>query len=431
MGLIRAALGAAGGTLADQWKEYFYCESLPNNVLVSKGEKRVSGRSSNVRGEPNIITSGSGIAVADGQSMIIVEQGKIVDFSAEPGIFIFDAGGEPSLFAGKGFKEGALGSLKTAWDRFKFGGSPGKDARIYFFNMKELPGNKYGTPNPIPFRVVDTNINLDIDIAIRCHGEYSFHLMNPILFYTNVSGNVPDEYMVETLEGQLKTELLTALQPAFAKISKMGVRYSALPAHTEELADILNEELTEKWRDLRGLEIVSFGISSVSASEEDENLIKEVQKAAIMRDPTMAAAAIASAQADAMRGAATNEGSSVMGFMGMGLAGQMGGMSSPNLFNVAQQQGAQGGMAPQGGMPQGGMPPGGVVAGAGVMPGQQASAEGWTCPQCNHTGNTGNFCSNCGAAKPAAPAAWTCARCGHQGNTGKFCSNCGAPQGGE
>lgn len=421
MGLIRAGAGAIGGTLADQWKEYFYCESMPDSVLVSKGEKRVSGRSSNVKGEPNIITSGSGISVADGQSMIIVEQGKIVDFSAEPGLFVFDAGGEPSLFAGKGFKEGALESLKSAWDRFKFGGSPGKDARIYFFNMKELPNNKYGTPNPVPFRVVDQNIGLDIDIAIRCFGEYSIHLTNPILFYTNVSGNVSDEYTVDTIEGQLKTELLTALQPAFAKISQMGIRYSALPAHTEELASILNDVLTEKWRDLRGIEIVSFGVSSVSASEEDENLIKEVQKAAIMRDPNMAAAAIASAQADAMRGAASNDGSSVMGFMGMGLAGQAGGMNAQNLFNVGQQA-APGGVAPQGGMA------GGVVAGAGVMPGQ-VPADAWTCPKCGHQGNTGKFCAECGTARPeAAPTGWNCPHCGHQGNTGKFCQECGKPQ---
>ncbi len=429
MGLIRAAGGAVGGVLADQWKEYFYCESLPDSVLVSKGEKRVSGRSSNVRGEDNIITTGSGIAVADGQSMIIVEQGKVIDFSAEPGMFIFDSGGEPTLFYGDKFSENVKASLSSAWERFKYGGIPGKDTRIYFFNMKELPGQKYGTPNPVPFRVVDHNIGLDIDIAIRCFGEYSFHLNNPILFYTNVSGNVPNEYTVETIESQLKTELLTALQPAFARISEMGIRYSALPAHTDKLADILNEVLSEKWRDLRGIEIVSFGVSSVTASPEDENLIKELQKSAVMRDPTMAAAALTSAQADAMRAAASNDGSSVMGFMGMGLAGQAGGMNAQNLFAMGQQQQAQGqapaGQVPGGQAPGGQAPVQGVVG--GVVAGGAGAAEGWKCPNCGHEGNTGKFCSECGTPKPA-PASWTCPNCGHQGNTGKFCSECGTPQ---
>ena len=239
MGLIKAAVGAVGGTLADQWKEFFYCESIPVDVLITKGKKRISGRSSNVRGEENIITNGSGIAVADGQAMIVVEQGKVLDFCAEPGYYTFDLGGEPSLFAGGSFKENAAASLRRAWDRFKFGGSPGKDTRVYYFNLKELVGNKYGTPNPVPFRVVDRNIGLDIDISIRCFGEYSYQISNPILFYTNVSGNVSGDYKREELDGQLKSELMTALQPAFARISAMGIRYSALPGHTSELAEDL------------------------------------------------------------------------------------------------------------------------------------------------------------------------------------------------
>lgn len=398
MGLIKAAAGAIGGTLADQWKEYFYCESLTENILVAKGEKRVSGRSSNKKGEDNIITTGSGISVADGQSMLIVEQGKILDFTSEPGLYTFDASGEPSLFAGGSLKGNALASLKSAWERFKFGGSPGKDARVYYFNMKELVGNKYGTPNPVPFRVVDRNIGLDIDIAIRCFGEYSFHIINPMLFYINVSGNISDVYSRETLEGQLKSELMTALQPAFAKISEMGIRYSALPGHTEDLANILNEVLSEKWTNLRGLEIVSFGVSSVKANEEDEKLIKELQKSAVMRDPTMAAASLVGAQADAMRAAGANEGGAMMGFMGLGMAQQAGGMNAQNLFAMGQQ-----------GAPAGGS------GGAGA-------ADGWACPKCNHQGNTGKFCAECGEAKPANEG-WTCS-CGAV-NKGKFCSECG------
>ena len=268
MGLIKAGLGAAGGVLADQWKEYFYSEALPENVLVTKGQKRTGGRSSNTKGSDNIISNGSVIAVADGQTMIIVEQGKIVEVCAEPGEFVYDTSTEPSIFTGDlgtGIKE----TFKNIGKRFTFGGEPPKDQRVYYFNKKELIGNKYGTPSPVPFRVVDKNIGLDIDIAIRCFGEYSYRIADPILFYTNVSGNVESDYVRETIDGQLKSELLTALQPAFARISDMGIRYSSLPGHTTELADALNEVLSGKWRDLRGLEIVSFGVSSVKASEED------------------------------------------------------------------------------------------------------------------------------------------------------------------
>ena len=244
MGLIKAAVGAVGGTLADQWKEFFYCESIPVDVLITKGKKRISGRSSNVRGEENIITNGSGIAVADGQAMIVVEQGKVLDFCADPVYYTFDLGGEPSLFAGGSFKENAAASLRSAWDRFKFGGSPGKDTLGYYFNLKELVGNKYGTPNPVPFRVVDRYIGLDIDITIRCFGEYSYQISNPILFYTNVSGNASGDYRREELDSQLKSVLMSALLPAVARISAMGIRYSALPGHTSELAEALNEVLS-------------------------------------------------------------------------------------------------------------------------------------------------------------------------------------------
>ena len=408
MGLIKAALGAAGGVLADQWKEFYYCEAMPANALAVKASKRVSGRSSNTKGEDNIITSGSVIAVADGQCMMVVEQGKILDVCAESGEYVFDAGGEPSLFAGGSFGENALGSLKSVWERFKFGGTPGKDTRVYYFNTKEIIGNKYGTPNPVPFRVVDRNIGLDIDISIRCFGEYSYKVTNPILFYTNVCGNVAREYTRETIDGQLKSELMTALQPAFAKISEMGIRYSALPGHTMELAQALNDVLSAKWRDLRGLEIVSFGVSSVKASEEDEQMIKDLQKSAVMRDPTMAAATLVGAQADAMRAAASNEGGAMTGFMGLGMAQNAGGMNAQNLFAMGQQQ-AQ---AP-------------VQTPAAPVPTPAAAPEaGWSCAKCGNAGNSGKFCAECGDPKPAD--GWACA-CGIV-NKGKFCAECGKPK---
>ncbi|MCL1835839.1 MAG: SPFH domain-containing protein [Oscillospiraceae bacterium] len=426
MGLIKAALGSVGGVLADQWLEFFYCDSLAEDVMVVKGQKRTSGRSSNTKGEDNIISNGSGIAVADGQCMIVVEQGKILDFCAEPGQYTFDIGGEPSLFAGGGLGQNALASLKSVFDRFKYGGQPGKDTRIYYFNTKELIGNKYGTPSPVPFRVVDQNIGLDIDISIRCFGEYSYRITNPMLFYTNVSGNVADAYKRETIDGQLKTELMTALQPAFAKISAMGIRYSMLPGHTMELADALNEVLSAKWRDLRGLEIVSFGVSSVKASEEDENMIKELQRNATLRNPTMAAAHLVGAQAAAMQSAASNEAAGpAMAFMGMNMAGAAGGMNATSLFEMGQQQQQQQQQQPQQFAPQ-------YAPLNAPEPRRQAQAaapadepSGWTC-ECGHAGNMGKFCMECGKPKPQVDT-WTC-ECGHEGNAGKFCAECGKPK---
>ena len=294
MGLIKAGIGAAGGVLADSWREYFYCDSLEADVLCAKGQKRISdkGRSSNTKGESNIISDGSIIAVNEGQFMIIVEQGAIVDACGEAGEFVFDKSTEPSLFFGE---SGTLGdrikkSFERVGARFSFGGDTGKDQRVYFFNAKEIVGNKYGTAQPVPFRVVDANIGLDVDISVRCNGEYSYKIVDPLMFYKNVCGNVEEPYTRDKIDSQLKSELLTALQPAFAKISAMGVRYSAVPAHTTELADALNEVLSEKWGELRGLKVASFGVNAIAASEEDEQMIKDLQKAAVMRDPNMAAA---------------------------------------------------------------------------------------------------------------------------------------------
>ncbi|WP_369282901.1 SPFH domain-containing protein [Oscillibacter sp. GMB15532] len=392
MGLIKAAKGAVEGALADQWKEYFYCEALPADVLAVKGQKRTSRRSSNTKGSENIITSGSVVAVADGQCMMIVDQGKVAEVCADPGEFIYDASTEPTIFSGD-LEESIRRTFESIGRRFTSGGEQPKDQRVYYFNTKELPGNKYGTPSPVPFRVVDRNIGLDMDIAIRCFGEYSYRICDPLLFYTNVCGNVENSYSRESIDGQLKSELMTALQPAFARISEMGIRYSALPGHTMELAQALNEVLSEKWRKLRGLEIVSFGVSSVKASEEDEQMMKELQRNAVFRDPTMAAAHLTGAQAAAMQSAAANTSTGAsMAFMGMNMAGSTGGLNAQELFRMGKES----------------------------APGQAASAGGWTC-QCGAKA-AGKFCPECGRPRPVQDG-WTCA-CGAV-NKGKFCAECG------
>lgn len=397
MGLMKALTGSAGGVLGDQWKEFFYCDSLNEDVIAAKGRKRVSGRSSNRKGSDNIITDGSVIVVNEGQCMLIVEQGKVVDACAEPGEYTYNTGSEPSLFCGDlgGSIEAVFANIGK---RFSFGGEAPKDQRIYYFNIKELVGNKYGTPNPVPFRVVDTNIGLDMDISIRCFGEYSYRIANPLLFYANVCGNVDDEFTRDQIEGQLKSELLTALQPAFARISEMGIRYSALPGHTTEVADALNEVLSPKWSKLRGVEIVSFGVSSVKASEEDEAMIKELQRNAAFRNPSMAAAHMVGAQAAAMQAAAKNGSGAAVGFMGMNMANQAGGIDAQQLFAMGQQN---------------------VQNVQQSVPAQKEV--GWTC-SCGVSGNTAKFCTECGAPRPAAE--WICS-CG-TANKGKFCMECGA-----
>ena len=425
MGLIKAAIGATGGILADQWKEFFRCDALDDNVLVTKGYKSAGSRSSNTKGTDNIITTGSVILVADGQCMMIVDQGKIVEFAAEPGEYTYDASTEPTIFCGK-FGEGLKESFKQLGKRFTFGGEPPKDQRIYYFNTKELMNNKYGTPNPVPFRVVDNNIGLDIEIGIRCFGEYSYSLTNPMLFYKNVCGNVTENYTRDKMESQMKTELVTALGPALSKISAKGIRYFELPGFTPEIADELNEVLSPKWRDLRGIEIVSFGMSTPTASKEDEDMIKELQKTAVFRNANMAAAYTVATQGEAMKTAAANPNGAMMGFMGMGMAQQAGGASAAQLFQLGQQQAAQ--------------QPAPAPAADGWKCACGATATGKFCPECGAkkpdpkpaggwkcacgTVATGKFCPECGSPKPADDGSWTCA-CG-QKNTGKFCPECGA-----
>ena len=376
-------------------------------MLVRKGQKRVSGRSSNTKGVDNIITKGSVIAVADGQCMIIVDQGRVAEICAEPGEFTYDSSTEPSILCGN-LSQNIPAVFKNIGKRFTFGGEAPKDQRVYYLNTKELIGNKYGTPSPVPFRVVDRNVGLDIDISIRCFGEYSYRITNPVLFYTNVCGNVEQDYQRSEIDSQLKTELLTALQPAFARISDMGIRYSALPGHTQEMADALNTVLSGKWRDLRGVEIVSLGVSSVKASEEDEAMIKELQRNAAFRNPTMAAAHMVGAQAAAMQAAAANQGAGpAMAFMGMNMANQAGGLNAQSLFLMGQQQAAA---APA---------PAPAPTPAPAAPAPDANT--WKCA-CGNLA-TGKFCTECGAKRPA-PEGWVCA-CGAV-NKGKFCSECGA-----
>ena len=418
MGLIKAALGSTSGIFGDQWREYYYCDSMNAEVLVSKGSKRTGSRSSNTKGSDNIISDGAVIAVNEGQCMMIVEQGQIVEFAAEAGEFIWNASTESSVFYG-GFGNGLKGSWENLKRRFTFGGDTAKDQRIYFINMKELPGNKYGTPAPVPFRVVDANIGLDMDISIRCNGEYSYRISDPMLFYKNVCGNITHDYTRSQLDSQLKAEFLTALQPAFAKLSAMGIRYSSLPAHTMEIAQAMNDVLSSKWSVLRGVSIVSVGVNSVTASADDEATIKELQKSAVFRNPNMAAAHMVQAQAEAMKVAAGNGNGAMMGFMGMSMAQTAGGLNANSLYQMGQQQTVT---APAGSwMCRCG------TANTGKFCTECGSEQGWVC-SCGSV-NKGKFCPECGRKKPENEPQYACDKCGWEPEDPrkppKFCPECG------
>ena len=404
MGLIQAGVVAAGTVLADQWKEYFHCDALDESVLVAKGVKQV-GKGSNTKGSDEVITSGSTIIVNEGQCMIIVDQGEITEVCAQPGAFTYDASTEPSIFSG-GLGEGIKKSWETFKRRFTYGGDAAKTQRVYYFNTKRIYDNKYGTPAPIPFRVVDKNIGLDVDIALRCNGTYEFQMIDPILFYKQYAGNIKDKFTRDEITDQLKGDMLTVLQPAFAEISEKGVRYSAVPAHADDLRDIMNRLLAPSWGEKYGLTLTNITFNSLKASEEDEARIKELQMNATMRDPNMAAAQLVGAQAQAMQAAASNESAGpMMAFAGMNMATNAGGANASNLFAMGQQQQQmQQQQAPQQPMMQ---PAGGAS---------------WTCA-CGNV-NSGNFCSNCGQPKPST--SWTCS-CGNV-NEGNFCPNCGKPR---
>ena len=416
MGLIKAAFGAAGGALADQWKEFFYCDALDKEVLVKKGQKRTSSRSSNTRGNDNIISNGSGIAVADGQCMIIVEQGKIVEVCAEPGEFTYDTSTEPSIFTGS-LGESVKDTFKLIGKRFTYGGDTAKDQRVYYFNTKEILDNKFGTPNPIMFRIVDSRIGLDMEADVRCNGVYSYRIIDPILFYTNVCANVTDEYRREEIDGQLKTEFVDALAAGFGALTALELRPSQINSHTRELKDAMNEELSRDWSEKRGITIVSIAMNPVSLTEEDAEALKRYQRAYTTgRDPSMAGGVMVDAMAGAMGDAANNAGGAMNGFVGMGMGMNMMGGQASNLFAMGQGQQP----APQQG-------PNPQFASAQPAPAESETpaADGWTCA-CGNV-NTGKFCTNCGQPKPEPqPTGWTCA-CGTV-NSGNFCQNCGQPK---
>ena len=387
MGLIKAAIKSVGGVFADQWKEYFTCDALSSDELVKKGEKHNSKRSVNTKGSDNVISNGSGIVVADGQCMMIVDSGKIVEFSAEPGEYTYDSSSEPSIFYG-GFGKGLLDSFKAMGRRIGYGADEARDQRVYYFNTKEILDNKFGTPNPVPFRLVDKRIDLDIDVSVRCAGVYSYRISDPMKFYKSIAGNLSGTFYRSSLDSQLKSEFISSLQPAFGRLSQMGMRPNEIVTHTTELEEALNNVLSDKWGENRGLEVATVAIATLTIPEEDQELIKNAQMSVVYSDASRAAGLFVSSQAEAMKKAAENKNGAYAGFMGMNMAG---GADTSSLFKMAQEK-----------------------------KDKEESGDFWTC-SCGAK-NKGKFCTECGAQRRTL-SSWVCS-CGAV-NTGKFCSECG------
>ena len=460
MGLIKAGIGALGGVLADQWKEFFYCDALDMDTLMVKGQKRTSGRSSNTKGSDNVISNGSGIAVADGQCMIIVEQGKVVDVCAEPGEYTYDTSTEPSIFAGS-FGDSLKQTFKAIGKRFTYGGDTGKDQRVYYFNTKEIMGNKFGTPTPIIFEVMNKRLGFSRTVSIRCNGVYSYTISDPLLFYTRVAGNVSDAYTRDIIDAQLKAEFVDALQPAFGALAEQELRPAQIPAKATELKKAMNDALQTEWVESRGISVAKIALNPITLDPEDMKKIQEMEDSASYgQNAFMMGGRMTTATANAMETAAGNASGAMTGFMGMGMAGNaMGGG-----FNQAQSF-YQMGMQQQQQMAQQAAPAPAAPAAEGWKCACGATATGKFCPECGGkkpepkpvdgwqcscgataTGKfcpecgakkpedngwkcacgatvTGKFCPECGSPKPADDGSWTCS-CG-QKNTGKFCPNCG------
>ncbi|MDR0294347.1 MAG: SPFH domain-containing protein [Oscillospiraceae bacterium] len=374
MGLIKAIVNATGGVLADQWVDFFTCDAMPHEVLMRPGTRPQQGRSGNTKYSENIISNGSKINVADGQCMLIVENGRVADFCAEPGQYTYNNTVQPSLLGG-GLKD--LGpSFRQIGKRFTAGGAPTDQQKIYYINTKECIGNKIGWGN-IPFR----DSEFQMTVRVQGFGQYSFKITNPLLFYTNVAGNREGEYRRDDLTSQMKSEVISALQPALGRIAAQRVAYDMLINYPREIGAALNEEMSAEWSERRGIEIVSLAMESVTVDEQSAKKIEQLQEARALSNPVMAAGRLAAGQASAMETAAGNTGGAVGAFMGMGMAQNAGGMNAASLF----QMGAD---APQGGVPQPPQQP---------QPPQPPAAAPKFCPECGaKLSGPVKFCPECG-----------------------------------
>lgn len=401
MGLIKAAIKSAGSTLADQWLEYIYCERMEDNVLMRRGVPKKRG--SNTKGTENIITNGSKIVVGEDQFLIVVADGKIVDFTAEAGQYVFDQGTEPSMFYG-GFGKGLIDSFKKFGERFTAGGVAPHDQRVYFVNTRYIKGNKFGTSTPIPFR--DSEFGITVDI--RCYGEYVMQVTDPLAFYHTYGGNIGDDYVIDdNFKETFLVDFLQALQPALAKVAMQKIAYDMLPGAVTEISAAVKECLQDTWGS-QGINVVRVSIASATPTEESAEAIKNAQGDRLYAmNPSMQGARANNAASEAIKTAAGNANGAMAGFMGMGMINQGGAMFGANVSTQSQA-----------GQPMERM----NVAGGGI--GSTSASDGVKCTNCGAM-ITGKFCTECGTKKPDSNEK-VCSKCGSKANPeAKFCTNCG------
>ena len=401
MGIIRAAAQAVGGSLADQWLEVYEPDDMGDQTVFTSGVKIRKGQ--NTKGTDQTVSNGSIIHVYDNQMMLLVDGGKVVDYTAEPGYYKVDNSSLPSLFNGQ-LKE----SVKETFSRIKFGGATPTLQKVFYINLQEIKGIKFGTRNPVNY--FDSFYNAEL--FLRAHGTYSIRITDPLLFYKEVVPRNADHVEISDVNEQYMAEFLEALQASINQMSADGIRISYVPSKGRELSKYMADTLDEDWNNMRGMEIQAVGIASISYDEESQKMIQMRNQGAMLSDPTVREGYVQGAMARGLEAAGSNANGSMAGFMGMGVGmqaagGMMGNASQVNLAQM-QQQAAQNAQAQ-------------AAANTGTQ--QAAPQGGWTC-ECGAV-NTGKFCSECGKSKPE-DSTWTC-ECGAV-NTGKFCSECGKPK---
>lgn len=404
MGILKAAATAVGGALADQWLEVIEPGEMSDRTVFAAGVR--TRRGSNVKGTENTVSNGSVIHVYPNQFMMVVDGGKVVDYTAEEGYYTVNNSTLPSLFNGQ-FGD----ALKESFNRVRYGGMTPTLQKVFYVNLQEIKGIKFGTRNPINY--FDNFYNAEL--FLRAHGTYSIKIMDPLLFYAEVIPKSKDRVEIESINEQYLSEFLEALQSSINQMSADGIRISYVASKGRELGKYMADVLDEDWRRMRGIEIQSVGVASISYNEESQKLINLRNQGAMLSDPSIREGYVQGAVAEGLRNAGSNSNGAMAGFMGMGMGMQAGGgfMGAASATNLQQMQMGQANMAAQAGMPN--------MAGQPAAP--ASKSDSWTC-SCGAV-NTGKFCGECGSPRPAA--SWTCS-CGTV-NTGKFCSECGKPRG--
>lgn len=397
MGIIRAITNAVGGGLADQWLEVIEPDQMSDHTVFAAGvQMRRGERNANTKKTSAIVSNGSVIHVYPNQFMILVDGGRIVDYTAEEGYYTVNNSAEPSLFNGE------LGeAVKESFNRVRFGGTPPHAQRVFYINLQEIKGIKFGTTNPVNY--FDSFYNSEL--FLRAFGTYSIKVVDPIKFYSEAIPKDSDHVDISDINEQYLSEFLGALQAAINQLSADGVRISHVTSKNMELSRYMAQILDDDWKDLRGMEVVSVGLAGISYSEESQKLINMRNQGAMLGDPNVREGYVQGAVARGMEAAGSNSAGSMAGFMGMGFGMNAGGgfVGAASQANQAQRQAATRPVEP-----------------SPAAPG--TASDDWTC-SCGAQNHGGKFCPNCGTPRPTVRF---CTNCGEKlSPNAKFCPNCG------